>query len=133
MTQSTPPANKADILRKGLDRVQRELDLAPTDQDEDPEEPRPAAMAIAVPVDQLFLSAIEEAPRVAYQDDRPGDPISSYMACLQSLCNTCGGTWVDDQPGRFAGCYFRTRTEASVYALSAWTCLPGGFLRYVLG
>jgi hypothetical protein len=86
---------------------------------------------IHVPVDQVLVGAIDDAPRIIFQDDAPGDPVSAYYACLKSLCNTTGGTWVDDDPNRPAGCYFRTKVEATGYALTVWTCLPGGILEWI--
>jgi hypothetical protein len=82
-------------------------------------------------VDKLFAAALSD-PKIAYRDDA-GDPLAAYVACVKSLCETTGGTWVDDQPDKRAGCYFPTHVQAAEYAALAWTCLPGGFLKYVLG
>jgi hypothetical protein len=123
------PANKMDILRDALERLER---AAGTDQAASVEGSTVAR--IGVPVDQIMVEAISEVdPKVVLRDDRPGDPLAAYVACLKSLCETTGGTWIDDRPGKHAGCYFRSNPQAAGYAALAWTCLPGGFLRYVLG
>lgn len=83
-------------------------------------------------IEQLYADVLQDAKEV-YRDDEVGDPLSAYYACVKSLCNTTGGKWVDDDPNRLAGCYFPTKVQAAGYAALVWSCLPGGFLKWVLG
>ena len=86
---------------------------------------------VHVPVDQVIVGAIKDAPKAVFKDNAPGDPVAAYLECIKSLCNTTGGTWVDNDPDRAAGCYFKSKVGAAGYAVSAWTCLPGGLLKFV--
>lgn len=132
MTQSDRPISKLDIFRDAIDRFQRELDLrgksdaVPAAEAEESEGP-----SIAVPLDPVILAALSDWAPIVARLPKGGNPVSAYVECLQSLCDTTGGRWIDDDPNRLAGCYFRTNLEAAGYAVLVWTCLPGGFLRYV--
>jgi hypothetical protein len=128
-------ASQTDHLRGALDRARHELDSLPpvaTDQAETFKAQPGVVATIAVPIDRVVVSALAEAPKVAFRDNAP-DPVSAYMACLESLCNTCGGTWVDDDPNRAAGCYFTTNVAAAGYAVTVWSCIPGGFFGWLRG
>jgi hypothetical protein len=120
---------KIDVLRDTVNRLQREIDAVPVA----PVAPGGAlARPVIVPVDGAVVSAISEAPKAVFRDDAPGDPLAAYVSCLKSLCETSGGTWVDDDPNRPAGCHFKTNVEAAGYGLFAWSCIPGGLLKSVL-
>jgi hypothetical protein len=125
---------KLDIFKDAVDRFQRKINEAPSAQVAPPVQVEKLEKpSIAVPIDDNIVSVLSEVdPIVLFMDDAPGDPLSSYVACLKSLCNTTGGEYVDDDPNKAAGCYFRTNTEAAAYALLAWSCIPGGFLKWVL-
>jgi len=123
---------KQDIFLDAIARAKEELEAAPPTEVTSPlQAGETETPSIIVPIDDIIANALSEVPPEALAIP-PGDPLSGYLECLKSLCNTTGGTYIDDNPDKRAGCYFRTNTEAAGYALLAWSCLPTGFLKSIL-
>jgi hypothetical protein len=128
VTETHGSSSKIEILRNAVARVQAEADVPRDSQDA-----RLGTHTIAVPFDRVIAKTVSELPPTVLRKDRPGDVLEAYVADLKSLCVSTGGTWVDDDPDRAVGCYFRTDVEAAGYAVLTWTCLPGRVLRFILG
>ena len=131
----TPTA--ATVFRRALDTTQTALNQ-PDDATDQATRSQLTGMnatvalrGVSVPVDESTYGLVEEWA-VAQQRQQGTDPIKEYIACLQSLCNTCGGTWVDDKVGQAAGCHFGTNIGAAVYAASAWSCMPTGLIKAII-
>lgn len=115
---------KIEILRQAVARLEEELGDTPSHN--------PAVSGVHVGVDPLFVEIIAEAnPKILFKDNASTDPIKEYVECLKSLCDTTGGTWIDDDPSKPAGCHFPGKLQAAAYAISAWTCLPQALLKTV--
>lgn len=126
------PSAKAELFLSAIETTRKALESG-TSSPQPQSDSTPAP--VAVRVDPLLVDVIREMDQggfVVAQDNEQGtDVIKEYLKCLQSLCSTTGGTWIDNNPDKAAGCYFGTKVGAAGYATLAWTCLPGGLIRAI--